>query len=150
MTIKHTLLPTDNATLIELEKLRAEAFDTEPNFRYNWYTNSIESGRLLPFGTYVDNELGAGAYIEQSNDTLYITLIFTKPKYQNTGLKLSRELLKYIISKKDIIDEYYGSNIAQVELSYMGKKTHDIYIKAGFQEEPSDIEKQTHRMYKII
>ena len=150
MTIKHTLLPTDEKTLIELEKLRAEAFETEPNFRYNWYTNSIESGRLLPFGTYVDDELAAGAFIEQSNDVLFITLIFTKPKYQETGLKLGRQLLSYIISKKQIIDEYYGSNIKQVELSYMGQKTHDIYVKEGFQEEPLDIERHTHRMYKTI
>lgn len=150
MNIKHTLLNTDDDTLIALEKLRAEAFETEPNFRYNWYINSIQSGKCLAFGTYINDELGAGAIIEQSKNILYITLIFTKPKYQNSGLRLSRELLKYIISNKKIIDEYYNSDIAQVELSYMGKKTHDLYIKEGFQEESEDIEKQTHRMYKPI
>lgn len=150
MTIKHTLLPTDKETLIEIEKLRAEVFETEPNFKYNWYIKSIESGRLLPFGTYVDGELASGAFVEQINNTLFITLIFTKPKFQGIGLKLSRQLLNYIISKKQVIDEYYGSDIKQVELSYMGQKTHDIYAKEGFQEEQSDLERQTHRMYKPL
>ena len=150
MTIKHTLLPVNDDTLIDLERLRAETFNTTPNYNFNWYVSSIQSGRCLPFGTYIDNELAAGAIIEQSNDVLHIILIFTKPKYQDSGLKLGRELLNYIISNKEVIDQYYGSVINQVELSYMGKKSHEIYLKVGFQEEATDIERQTHRMYKTI
>lgn len=150
MRIRHTMLSTDDDTLINIEKLRAECFNTEPNFQFNWYINSIQSGRLIPFGTYVDDELAASAFVEYTQEKLHITLIFTKPKFQETGLKLGRQLLKYIISNKKVLEEYFGVEINQIELSYKSEKSHQLYIKEGFIEDEYDLMCKTHRMYKAI
>ena len=64
-----------------------------------------------------------------------IDQVFVKKEYQNKGI--ATNLIKKLLSIKSVLEELLGEklNICRVESN---NKSHDVYIKIGFNESNND------------
>ncbi len=132
---EHKLLPptVDNIKNLETIRYRAYGKEYDGEIENNYYARNLISGEMLLFATFIGEELCAGCYISISQNSLFIEQLFVKPEYQNTGLRIGRNLLEYINFNKDIIAKHYNlKSIQTSRLIYSSEKSKAIYKKLGY------------------
>ena len=107
---EHKLLPPtiDNIKSLETIRYRAYGKEYDGEIDNTFYARNLISKKMLLFATFIGEELCAGCYISISQNSLFIEQLFVKPEYQNTGLRIGRNLLEYINFNKDIIAKHYN------------------------------------------
>lgn len=128
------LEPTiDNINQTEYIRCRAYNREYDGEIENNYYARNILSGQMLIFATYIGEELCAGCYVSASQNSLFIEQLFVKTEYQNTGLKIGRNLLEYINFNKTIIAKHFNKKSFQTSrLIYSSEKSKSIYQKIGY------------------
>ena len=119
----------------KLENLRYEVLNITQRIQEdNFYIREAKNKRIIPFALYYHNDIVAGAYISSINNSIYIDYIFVKDIYQNTGLRLGRTLLEYILNNKEIIEEFFDKEFYYSYLEPIGEKQEKIFEKIGYRK----------------
>lgn len=127
---------TNESDLLELEKLRSEVLHLEKISEY--YKNELLSNNTYAIAAYIDNELVGGCYFHQFNQTLMIDQLFVKEKYQNTGLRIGRSMLKELMTNKELLEKLFSEEITVCRIESNNEKAHALYSKMGFRESSND------------
>ena len=117
---------------IAVEKLRREVFNIQTINEYR-YLNDLKYKQLYAYGTKINNILVAGCYISVNYNLLNIQQLFVKESFQNTGLKLGRNLLIYILNHKTDIEHLVGKNIKASIIMPASDKSFELYKKIGYE-----------------
>ena len=94
-----TRIITKNEEKEQTELLRKEVFDLKQTS--NYYLDKILNNDLYVLATLDQKNIVAGCYFHRFDTFLVIDQVFVKKEYQNTGLKLGRELIKKLILSKE-------------------------------------------------
>lgn len=119
----------------ELELLRHQVFHLKTDERSvstSHYLFRMKYQLVIPFALFINDELAAGCYISCYKNTLFVAFLFVKEKYQNTGLKIGRLLLSYIMNNKHLLEKYTKDNINITKLTANNDKSRYIYRTLGF------------------
>ena len=125
----------DNKDKEDIELLRKEVFGLK-NVG-NYYLNELLNNKIYAL-SIIDNNIIAGCYFHRFDNILVIDQVFVKKEYQNSGLRLGRELIKELILNKVGIEYLLGGKLDICKIESQNKKSHDLYIKIGFNESKSD------------
>ena len=120
----------------KVEKLRSEVFHMDSTGTY--YLNELLNNKEYAIVSLENNEMLAGCYFHRFDNILVIDQLFVKEKYQNTGLKLGRELIKKLILSKESIEKLLGGKLELCKIESQNEKAHNIYSKMGFYESKYD------------
>ena len=135
--MNHKLLPPTEENIITAETLRYNTYNSEvpTNILDDYYSKSIQKGTMLLFGTYIGEELCAACYVSVVGYSIFIDQLFVKKEYQNTGLRIGRQLLEYINFNKQIVQEHLQCRSLQTsKLIYTSEKSKSLYLKIGYKE----------------
>lgn len=125
----------ETANKMEFIRLSSYGFTPTEEEYDSYYIQDIINGRLLVITCYQDNKLVGGCYISATFNSLYIDYLFILPEYQETGLRLGRKLLQFILDNKHIVEEYFDTEFNQSKLYAPNEKTKNIYKKMGYKQE---------------
>ncbi len=106
----------------------------------------ILDAEIFMFAMYVEDILVAGCYVSDSFDTLFIEQLFVKKEYQETGLYLGRNLLKYVLENRESVERYFHFHPTRSELFFTTDKSKYIYEKMGYKTKKEEI----HLMSKSL
>ena len=123
--------------LIKSEILRFEAFNIQIgdyDFTKSFYYLSIKDKTIIPYGLYIRGQLVAGCYVSNTFGSLYIDQLFVKPALQNSGLRLGRILLRYVLANKKHLEEIFNKDITTSMLEPLNEKCTAIYEKEGYEK----------------
>jgi hypothetical protein len=140
-----TNLLTTKEERIEAEKLRREVLHIQNLDEYQ-YLNELKYKQIHAYGTKINKELVAGCYLSVNYNLLNIQQLFVKEKYQNTGLKLGRKLVIYILNHKEEIEKLTGKKISASIIMPSSNKSFELYKKIGYEPFSEDIS----MMYKSL
>lgn len=132
MDIKLIELNLDN--IILLEKTRFKCFGIESSYydMSNTYSaNEMAKGKYLVYGAFIKDNLVGACYVSNSWSTLYVEYIFVLPEYQKHALHVGSTLLKYVLSQKKYINEYYNCEFTHSYLD-SSNKSSGFYEKLGY------------------
>ena len=121
--------------IYDLELLRHQVFHLkcDPNHIVNSYSIfHIKHYQTIPFALSIADEIVAGCYISCYRDTLLVEFLFVNEKYHNSGLRLGRFLLGYILENKRIIEEQINQELRITKLAALNDKARYIYSQMGF------------------
>lgn len=126
------LQPTEE-NIILIEKIRTRSYGIEKdNIEENYYTQQIRNGNYLVFVTLLDNKIVSGCYLSNAYNSLSVEQLFVRPEYQEKGLHLGKNLLKYILDNKYIIEEYFQQKFTTSTISPISEKSKKIYESLGY------------------
>ncbi len=133
-TITYKVLDNNRDNAERIEIMRAEVYGTKDYFnpKFSFFANEITLGKILVFVCEVDGEEVAACYASKSFNTLYIDYLFVLPKYQNSGLKIGRSLLQFVLDNKHLVEEYFDTNFVFSMLSPTTPKSKSLYEKVGY------------------
>ncbi len=134
--IKYKVLDNtlENATMLEHLRLSSYGFTpTEEDYDES-YIKDICTKRILPFIIIYKDKIVGGSYVSNTLNSLYIDYLFILPEYQEKGLRLGRQLLKFILKNKQLVEEYFDTNFTQSKLCATNEKTKKLYTKMGYKE----------------
>ena len=117
--------------LLEVEQLRREVYNIE-NSDISNYLHELKEKTIYAYGTKIDNKIVAGGYFNVSYNILYIKQLFVKQEYQNTGLKLGRNILYYMFNNKYEIEKLTGKTIDSSMIYPTSIKSLKIYRDIGY------------------
>lgn len=143
------ILIADTKNIEMCEKIRCDALEIEmPEGMLldNYYARQLYKSKILPFAAFVDYHMAAGCYVTDIFDSIHIEYLFVQRKYQEKGLHLGRNLLKYVLANQDLIEEYFSFQTNKTTLYYIDDKSKKIYETLGYIETNSE----THAMQKIL
>ena len=129
----------------KIEKLRKEVFDIR-NTISTYYLNGLVNNKIKAIATKKDDEMIAGCYFHNFSTNLVIDLLFVKEQYQETGLKLGRNLLLDILSNKDRVEKILHTKLSISSIEPLNEKAEALYKKIGYKSK-NDI---LGTMYKAI
>lgn len=133
--MKHQLLDPTKENILAAELLRYDTYEADPpaNILEDYYAKSLLDGTMLLFGTYIEDELCAACYVSVVSSSIFIDHIFVKKSYQNTDLRIGRQLLEYINFNKKIVEEHLPCQSLQTsKLIYTSEKAKLLYLKIGY------------------
>ena len=98
-----------------------------------WYGcwQNILNGKVLVFGAFKEVELIGACYVSVNLKSLYIDQLFIKKDYQKE--QIGKELLEYVLRKKNVIGEYYETFLTSCFLDACNQ-SQAFYEKIGFKE----------------
>ena len=123
--------------LIKSEILRFEAYNIQIidyDFTKSFYYLGIKNKTIIPYGLYIKGQLVAGCYVSNTYGSLYIDQLFVKPALQNSGLRLGRLLLRYVLANKKYLEEIFNKDITISMLEPLNEKCTAIYEKEGYEK----------------
>lgn len=126
----------DKNDKFRLEELRNEVLHLDKVSEY--YTKKLFTNDIFAIAAYIDNELAGGCYFHHLNNTLMIDQLFVKEKYQDTGLRIGRSILKELITNKERLENLFNENITVCRIESNNEKAHSLYSKMGFRESEND------------
>ncbi len=129
------LMPNEDIIdYMEKMRLKAHGYSEETDTLNTYYGTLLREKRLLMFAVLLNGTPVAGAYVSNFNHSIYIEHIFVRPEFQRTNFHFGTALMKYIISKKDLIEQYYGEPLSTMRIEYINEATKRIYEKLDFTE----------------
>ena len=140
--IEYKLLEPTQENAETLEYLRLKSYGIEPTKEdYDkYYIDNVLNGSFLAFICTLDNIPISGCYISNAFNSIYIEYIFVLPEYQESGLRIGRKLLQYILDNKKIVEDYYHTTFKTSKLYAPQPKSQEIYKKMGYKKQPGTIE----------
>lgn len=136
------ILPNENLVK-QLEYLRFKCFDMDVDFlktNQTFYGKNILDGKVLVFGAFKESELVGACYVSVNLRSLYVDQLFIRKDYQKE--RIGKELLEFVLNRKNVIGEYYNTFITNVFL-YACNQSQEFYEKMGFRE-------SNGRMHKLL
>lgn len=140
-----TELLTDLDDYQEIDELRKEVF----NIKYcstSYYLNGLINNKLKAIAAKNKEEMIAGCYFHNFSANLVIDMLFVKEEYQETGLRLGRNLLLEILSNKDKVEKILHSKLNMSTIEPIDDKAAALYKKIGYRRH----ENALGIMYKAI
>lgn len=128
--------------LCAAETLRYQAFNYDlEDFNPNDTAciSQINNGLIIPFGMFfkdANNEkeyLVACCYVSNYKGTLYVDHLFVKPMYQNTGLRLGRMLLRFVLANKQEVEKELKHKFSKSTIEPIDEKSEALYLKEGYE-----------------
>lgn len=143
--ITFNILTPDEKTIEYMEKMRFEAHNIPVDFPISntYYAVMLRQHQMLMFAILVNKIPVAGAYVSCHNHSIFIEHLFVKQGLQKTTHHFGSNLIKYIISNKKALEEYYHTFINSVRIEYINNETKHIYEQLHFKE--SKIPGQLHK-----
>lgn len=135
------ILPNENLVK-QLEYLRFECFDMDVDYlnaNQTFYEQNILNGKVLVFGAFKKVELIGACYVSVNLKSLYIDQLFIKKDYQKE--QIGKELLEYVLRKKNVIGEYYETFLTSCFLDACNQ-SQAFYEKIGFKQSNGHMHKQ--------
>ena len=127
-----SLLQIDLDTISMIEELRFDAYDISGiDSSKTYYANEIRKGKFIAFGAFYQGELIGSCYVSNSGSTLYIEQLFVSKAFQKTNLHVGSNLLKYVLSQKDYIEDYFNCNFHYSCLDSINN-TDNLYKRVGY------------------
>ena len=129
------LLP--NEDIIDyMEKMRLQAHDYKEDVDTlnTYYGALLRQQRLLMFAVCLNGTPVAGAYVSNFDHSIYIEHIFVRKEFQHTNFHFGTALIKYIMSKKELIEQYYREPLSTIRIEYINAETKKIYEALDFTE----------------
>lgn len=144
MDIKYKLISTNEDNITLLENIRYNAYGMNPNEfppEQTFYTKELKKNKYLVFGCYLDNQLVGACYISNLYNSLYIEQLFILKEYQNSPYHLGSNLLKFVLTNKKIVEDYFNSKF---NFSYLDnyKGTSNFYKNLGYTEKESTMKRR--------
>lgn len=127
---------TNENDLLELEKLRCDVLHLDEVSEY--YKNELLTNNTYAVGAYIEKELVGGCYFHRFNQTLMIDQLFVKEKYQNTGMRIGRNILTKLMANKEQLEQLFNEKVTVCRIESNNEKAHALYSKMGFRESKSD------------
>ena len=128
----------------KIEILRQEVFHIDGEVTF--YLNELLNDKVYALVAYDEDKMIGGCYFHRFNNILMIDQVFVKEEYQNTGLRIGRELIKRLLNSKKELEELLGGQIDTCRIESQNTKAHSLYSKIGFHE--SNFDEDT--MYKKL
>lgn len=141
--IEVKILPSTEEQIVECERLRYRAYGIKsiPDISLtDYHVSNLLDGTMISISLFLEGELVASSYVSNSLSSLYIEHLFVDAKYQETGLRLGRFLLNYIIENKSQIEEYFHTKFTICKLAPSSEKSASLYRKCGFHNTSSVLE----------
>lgn len=123
------------ANKLEFLRLSSYGFTPTEEDYDQYYIENIINKKILVITCYKDEKIVGGCYISNTLNSIYIDYLFILPEYQETGLRLGRKLLQFILDNKHLVEEYFDREFSQSKLYAPNEKTKNIYKKLGYDEE---------------
>ena len=120
----------------KIEALRKEVFGLDMESSY--YSDKLLNKKELAIATFDQEKIVAGVYVHAFESTLVIDQLFVKKEYQNTGLKLGRNLLNFLKENKELIEAFFDAKLNVMTIESKNEKARSIYAKSGFRESKRD------------
>ena len=123
--------------LFKAEVLRYRAFGiplegVEDDCSFYYY--QIKNKAVIPYALYIRGRMVAGCYVSHTYDSLFIDQLFVMPELQESGLKLGRLLLRYVLANKDELSQEFNTELTHSSLESINQKTTAIYQKEGYEK----------------
>lgn len=135
--MKYTFMGNSMEVYNLLEKVRSNAYNID--FISNSYKSFVEDGKLFFAGAYLNEELVAGCFMSNKYDSIFIEELFVAKKYQNKGLGIGSNLLKFILDNKEELEIYYDKKFDYTKLEAASKSLEEFYEKLGYHTQDSFI-----------
>ena len=117
---------------VELEKLRRDVLHLDRINQY--YSSVLLTDREFAVAATIGDELVGGCYFHRLDETLMIDQLFVKEEYQNTGMRIGRNILEALFNKKEELEKLFGEKVTVCRIESDNEKAHAIYSKMGFRE----------------
>lgn len=130
------ILDSEDERIYDLEFLRHQVFHLKTArelIQTSYSIFHIKHHQTIPFALSINSEMVAGCYVTCYNDTLFVDFLFVKEEYHNTGLKIGRLLLGYILNNKHIIEEIIHRQLNNSKLTPNSDKSEHIYQTLGYE-----------------
>lgn len=142
--IKYELVTPTDENINLLEEIRYDAYGMnikESSPKKSLHTEEMKKGKYLIFGCYLDNKIVGACYISKLHNTLYIEQLFILKKYQKNNLHLGSNLLKFVLTNKQIIEKHFNTTF---NYSYLDNYNHttNFYKNLGYEEENYHMKKR--------
>lgn len=134
--IEYKIIPLTKENIKLLESLRYKAYNIDTSIianNTNIHTKSLEEGKYLVFGCYLNNDLIGACYTSNNYNTLYIEQIFISPIYQQSKLHLGTKLLQFTLQNKEEAEKYFNTKFQFTTLE-PSKNTSNFYKTIGYEE----------------
>ena len=134
--IQIEMLDYDDNRVIDVELLRREVFHLKIDSSLilkSYPLINIKNRRTIPFALIIDDKIVAGCYVSGYGETLMVDYLFVTKSYRNTGLRLGRVLLNYILESKQEIEEYFHHALATSKLAALDNRAKHVYEDLGYQ-----------------
>ena len=129
------LLPNEDIIdYMEKMRLKAHGYEVVGDPLNTYYGTLLREQRLLMFAVLLNGTPVAGAYVSNNEHCIYIEHIFVRPEFQRTNFHFGSALIKYIISKKAAIEQYYNEELSTIKIEYINESTKHIYENLEFKE----------------
>ena len=115
----------------KVEELRIYSYGFNDNTN-TFYSDALESRKMLALGAYINDELVGAAYLSGYLNALYIENVFVKCEYRNK--KIATDLINYIITNKDIFENFFGKKFMKSMIEPNSTITMNLYEKIGYSE----------------
>lgn len=134
MEINYKVLNLDEQIIETLEKLRLEALRISGiSFNDTYHYKQLKEQKYLVFGAFYNDKLVGACYVSPSYNSLYIEQLFVSYELQRTELHIGTNLLKYVSTNKDIIQDYFNQKF-KYSLLEDGRNTASLYSKMGYEK----------------
>ena len=140
MDIKYNFVCPTYKKLLQLEKLRIDAYQEPPVCdERRHYLEALESGRYIAISSSFDDEFLAGCYISSSFSSLSIEQLFVAYRYQEKGYYLGKRLLMEVLRNQRKIEEIFQMEFSESRLYASTSKARRIYESLGYQGKKADV-----------
>lgn len=129
--------PENDEEIYKAEYLRFRAYRLPTDLvdgDFSFYHMQIRNGSMIPYVLYIRGRMVAGCYVSNTYNTLFIDQLFVIPELQESGLKLGRLLLKYVLASKDELGQMFQQDLEESALESINEKSTAIYKKEGYEQ----------------
>lgn len=140
-----TELLTDFDQYNEIDELRKEVFNIT-NGSGSYYLNGLINNKLKAIAAKNNDEMIAGCYFHNYSSNLIIDMLFVKEEYQETGLKLGRNLVLNLLDNKEQVEKILHSKLTTSSIEPINEKAEALYKKIGYKSRKNSF----GVMYKAI
>lgn len=138
---EYQIMQPSDENIIMTEEMRLRSYGLTSGFTADeYYIEEILSGRILVFLCLHNDKPVSACYVSDFQGSLFIDYVFVLPEYQNTGLRLGRKLISYILENKALVEDYFNKEFKHSRLSAPNDKNRAIYKTLGYElDKPFDM-----------
>ena len=123
--------------MIKAELLRYRAYHLPVDLidkDYSYYFLQMKNQKIIPYALYIRGRMVAACYVSNTYDSLFIDQLFVMPELQESGLKLGRLLLRYVLNNKEELSREFQQELTVSALESINEKSTAIYKKEGYEK----------------
>ena len=142
--IDYSLVKLNDSNIVELEKLRINAYQMDfddMSINNTFFAKGLRCGKYIVFGAYLDNKLVGACYVSNIYNSLFIDRLFVLKSLQKSGYHIGTNLLKYVLNNKSVVEEYFNEkfSVSMLENEVLNSS---IYKNLGYEDTSSFVQRK--------